>query len=174
MGFRINFKVPHHKLGIRLWLCCGPRPPQNRFDVCQHHVNIEWLGDIVIRAQFKTDDLIQLPAPSGEKNDREIVLRLQFPQGFQSIHARQTNVEHHKIGRGMKDLSERVLGIRRRMDLIASLLQMERQAAAHERVVIHKQYGARHSASVHLIGVKVKPASGEFCCKRSLGQAPTL
>ena len=174
MGFRVNFKVPHHELGICLWFCGGTRPPQDRFDVCQHHVNIEGLGDIVIRAQLETDNLIQFPAAGREKDDREIVLRLQFPQGLQSIHARQTDVEHHQIGRRMKYQSERVLGIRSCLDLITSLLQMERQAAAHERVVIHKQYGARHSASVHLIGFKVKPASGEFCCKRSVGQAPRL
>jgi hypothetical protein len=37
------------------------------------------------------------------------------------------------------DQSERVLGVRRRTDLIASLFQMERQAAAHEGIVIHEQ-----------------------------------
>ena len=102
MRFRVNFKVAHNEpFGIRLWLCCGTRPPQNRFDMRQHHVNIEGLGDVVIRAQFKTNHLIQFPAASGEKDDREIVLGFQVPQGIQSIHARQTDVEHHKIGRRM-------------------------------------------------------------------------
>jgi hypothetical protein len=51
---------------------------------------------------------------------------------------------------------ERVLGVRGRMDLITRLLQMESQAASHQRIIIHKQNRTGHKNSLYLNSLLVK------------------
>jgi hypothetical protein len=71
-------------------------------------------------------------------------------QGIQAVHAGQTDIQNDKIGRGVSDKCQGVLGIGSGMDLVACLLQMKCQTPAHERIVVNKQNGSRHGNSLHL------------------------
>jgi hypothetical protein len=44
-----------------------------------------------------------------------------------------------------------IFGIGSSLNLIAGLFEMKRQAAAHERIIIHEQDHAGHRNSLHLI-----------------------
>ena len=170
MGIGINFQIPKNDtLGFFLRLGYSTGPPQHSFDVCQHHVNIEWLGDVVICAQFETDHFIQFTAAGSQKNNRQIVVGFHPAQRVQTIHTRQADIKNYQIGGRLLYKYQGIFCGSCRVDVVTGLLQMECQTATHKGVIIDKKDIANHKDSLHLNWVGVNSiCSNVFLTKNLL------
>ena len=114
--------------------------PQDRLDVRQKHVGVERLGNVIVGAQFESQDLLQLTAACGDEDDRRGVrLLAEMPERIQAIHAGQPDVEEHQVRWIAAGESERVLHAGRSGHPVTGTLQAESHAAAEQGIIIHQQ-----------------------------------
>jgi hypothetical protein len=75
----------------------GPiRSAQDRLDA-PPLARVEWLDDVVVRADLEADDAIDVVAPRGEHHDRCLAHPPQLARDVQTIHAGQHQVEDDEI-----------------------------------------------------------------------------
>jgi hypothetical protein len=117
--------------------------------VRQQHILVEWLGDVIVAAQFESEDLLQLTAARGDEDDGRGVWPLaEAPERVQAIHAGQTDVEEHQIGRIAVGKRERVLCASRSGYPVARSFKAERHAATKQDVIIDQQDVVRRHESI--------------------------
>src|SRR5260370_8082797 len=71
--------------------------PQHRLDPGHKFARTEGFGDVVIRAEFQTQDAIRFAAPGGEKDDRDRGQAKSLPNGaaeFQPIPAGDHDISY--------------------------------------------------------------------------------
>jgi hypothetical protein len=126
--------------------CLGTlRAPQHGLDPRQEHVQIKGLGHIVVGPQLQPQHFVQLTASRGHKDHGHTHLRPKVPQGIQAIHSRESDVQQHQVRPVARRNSQRVFGSSGAADAVASLFQVEGQAAPQQRVVIYQQNVDRQS-----------------------------
>lgn len=101
----------------------------------QQYVGVERLGDIVVCAQFQTENCIQFPPTSRDKDDWNSD-ELELLHRFQAIHTGQADIQQHKVGPVALGDSQTIFGSGCRADAIARLLKLQGQTAPQKRVVI--------------------------------------
>jgi hypothetical protein len=77
-----------NRIGVRLLFIVASS--QNGFDARDQFTRIERLGEVIIRAQFETDDLINIFVTRRKHNDRRLISAgAQFTADFKTIKFRE-------------------------------------------------------------------------------------
>ena len=111
--------------------------PQHGLDARQQHVRVEGLGDVVVGAQLQPQNGIQLTAASRDEDHRRVGLLLEQPQRVQAVHAGQAHVQQDQVRPIALGEGQGILGAAGRTGPVAGLLQLQTQAAPHQRVVVN-------------------------------------
>ncbi|MNO12295.1 hypothetical protein D3C76_19020 [compost metagenome] len=74
-------------------------PAQNRHNFGQQDLNIQWLDDIIIRAQLHAEHLAGFLISGGDHNDRHRGLSSEHPAIVESVIVRQIQVKQHEVRR---------------------------------------------------------------------------
>src|SRR3989454_4836658 len=120
---------------------------QDGADAGHHLAGTEWLRHIIVGPQLKSTDLVFLPVPSGEHDDRHRHQRPDPAGHFPSIQAREHQVQHHQVrGRGL-DLPDRGLTVSSGEHTIAVPLKIRAEQFHNLRLVLHDKY-RRHACSL--------------------------
>src|SRR3989442_15393989 len=78
---------------IRLDACA----PQQRFGPSDELLGMEWLGQVVVRADLEPDDLVGDLVPGGQHDDRHLAQLADLLAYGQAVGAGKHDVEHHEI-----------------------------------------------------------------------------
>jgi hypothetical protein len=90
--------------------------------------DVKRLDHVVIRARVQSVDPVGDRIARRQDQDRHAVAEAaQAPADLQAIHARQADVQHHRVRDGVNDRLERLLAVLGHLHLIPA----ERQRAAH-------------------------------------------
>ena len=77
----------------------GPAgPAQQRPQPGDQLLHAERLGHVVVGAHAEADEQIRLRVPRGEHEHRHVAIALDLLADLQPVHAREHQVEHHRVG----------------------------------------------------------------------------
>lgn len=86
--------------------------PQDRFDACNEFARVEWLGQVIIRAEFEAQDLVNIFIAGGEhQNGCRILRSAQAPADFKAIQFWEHEVQHDQRGMLTRNRVERGFSI---------------------------------------------------------------
>ena len=77
----------------------------------------ERLGDVVVRAQFESDQLVGLVRACGEHDHVDRRGAPDLAQHVEAADARQSQVEHDQVGNTLSEAGERLVAVDRLVDL---------------------------------------------------------
>ena len=129
--------------GHRQELVCFAVATQHRTDACKELARREWLGDVIVRTDFETDNLVDLTILCRQHDDRHGRLSADLATHFRSRKPGQHEVEQHEVGTVLFELIKRVVAVARDFDLVALASQHERQSI-RERLLILNHKHASH------------------------------
>ena len=84
-------------------------PAENRLHTAAELPHREGLGDVVVRAQLETEDLVQLLGLRREHDDRDRALRPEPSADVVPVDLRQHHVEHDQVELTLAEAVERLL-----------------------------------------------------------------
>ena len=84
---------------------------QNRADARHQFARIEGLAQIVVGAEFETDDAVDVVAARREHQDGRLVGRAELAQHVEAADARQHHVENHDFKFGGPQFRQRIAAV---------------------------------------------------------------
>ncbi len=144
----------------------GARAPQHRTDPRQQLAGVEGLGEVVVRADFEANDLVDIFALGGEHDDgqaRPLRRRADLAAHVETVHAGQHQVEQDDVGTALSERHEAARPVARGRDVDLVLAEVLRQEGAQAGVVVDEEGGRpmRHTSTVSLPRVKLVCAACE-------------
>jgi hypothetical protein len=118
-----------------------PDTAQDGADAGDQFAGAEWLGQIIVRAQFQPDDTIGLAALGADEDDGNIALAPDLAAQVYAVGARQHDVQHDQIDRPGVERHPHFRSRRGRTDLIAMFLQRPCGQRTQWRVVLDQDDG---------------------------------
>jgi hypothetical protein len=72
------------------------RPPQDGMDTRNELAGIEGLWQVIVGTDFKSHDSVDVVAPCGQHQDRNLRLRTELPQKFKAVQTWQHDIKNHE------------------------------------------------------------------------------
>ncbi len=114
--------------------------PQNRFDARNQFARVEGLGQVIVRAEFEAEDLVNVLVAGGEHEDgRGIVTLAQALADFEAIQFGEHHVQHDQRGAKHAHCFERGLAIRCGLDAKALTLQIHLRELQDGGFVVYEE-----------------------------------
>ena len=118
------------------WRChASQRRPDARRELLRDHR----LGDVVVGARLETRHHVVGVGLGGDHDDRHDALGAQRPADVEARHVGQAQIEQHEIGRRLPERRQTVGAVGGLADLVALVLQRQRQGQADPVVVFDEQ-----------------------------------
>src|ERR1035437_2687303 len=77
--------------------CRRGRPPEDRLDSCNQGTWVEWLRDVVVGAQLKPDDRVDVVRPRGQHENRGRPAPADLATHLEPVDARQHQVQDDEV-----------------------------------------------------------------------------
>jgi hypothetical protein len=74
-----------------------PGSAKNRVDAGEEFAGIEWLWEVVVRAEFETHDAVDVLPLGGKHEHRNVRFRPNAPKSLEAVHPREHDIEHDQI-----------------------------------------------------------------------------
>jgi hypothetical protein len=112
--------------------------PQHGPNTGQQFPETEWLDDVIIRAEFKADDAIDLfGAMSGRDDDRDVRMGANFPQEIEPVILTQPQIKNDQTGNGPGEMAIQFGSIRCRLRRHIVIFKVSRHHFPQGRIVIN-------------------------------------
>ena len=113
---------------------------QERLDTAHQLAQPEGLGQVVIRAQLQSDDLVHLVIPRGEHQDRRLGAgRTQSAQQLEAVDAGESHVQDDEIRGQLAGDGQPLFAVRRDGHLVSLLLEGVLETPRDRELVLHDQ-----------------------------------
>ena len=123
------------------------RPAEDGLDARLDLQHVEGLGHVVVRAVLKAEDLVHILALGRQHDDRHVALFADALAHLNAVQLGQHHVQQDQVERFVEELVQRFLAVRRRIGLIANLLQAVFKSLDDQRLVVHQQNSLGHCGS---------------------------
>jgi hypothetical protein len=84
----------------------GLEAAQDSAYACGKFAWIEGLGQVIVGAEFETDDAVDILAASGKHQNGDFGFLAEAAQDFEAIYAWEHDVEHHQVDAGLQGFLE--------------------------------------------------------------------
>src|SRR5579863_1632523 len=111
-------------------------PPLKALDARQHLAQVKRFGDVIVCADFKTDDAVEHIVPAGQHDNSDIGLRSYLTSQCQSVVARQNDIKQQHVKLQGAELRAHRCAVRSNTNPISLLLEITNQHLADARIVI--------------------------------------
>ena len=82
---------------LELRLVAGLGPPQHGTDAGQQLARVERLGDVVVRAQLESDDLVGVVPAGGDHDQGRVRVLADLARQREPVHARQHQIDEQDV-----------------------------------------------------------------------------
>ena len=123
-------------------------PLEEIFHPQEQFARAEWLGHIIVRAQFQAEHAVDLRRFCSEHDDANAGggrVATQNFANFNTVHFRQHQIENNQIGRVSPGLFQRFRAVRRRHDFVTRALEIELNQFNSVGFVIYHQNLCHHT-----------------------------
>ena len=110
-------------------------------------LDLEGLGDVVVRAHLQAADLVAGLALGGEHDDRHGRFLADVPADLPAVLDRQHDVQQHDVRLEEIEAALRLAAVRRDHDLEAVLAEIKAQQLGDIAVVLHNKRAFAHVSS---------------------------
>ena len=136
--------------------------PQNRFDARNEFARVEWLGQVIVRAEFETEDLVDIFVAGGEHENRGGVIRgAQSAADFETVELRQHHIQHDQGGMFAVRQIERGFAVLRSEDAKTFAFEVHARELDDGGFVVYEE-------DEFVQGLNVLTTKGTKCTKKNL------
>src|SRR5262249_22715876 len=127
-------------LRVALQTVAGERcAAQQRAYTAAELTNRERLGDVVVRAQFEAENLVELLAAGGQHDDRHVAAGAEAAADLEPVDLRQHQVEHNEVDLPVAKELEGLLAVARLHDSEAVAFERIRQQLLDGILVVDEE-----------------------------------
>jgi hypothetical protein len=116
----------------------------------QQLFEIEWFGDVIIRAKLQPAQLVALLTFGGQKNDRGALIFAPTLDQLKAALAGQIDVEQHEVGRKRLRGAGRRVAVRDTLHVEAFERQIVVKDPRQHGIVLHHEHTLLHMTHVRL------------------------